>query len=262
MSTSSEDGSPGGAGHDTGAPRPNHRSGKLSELVISEIQDYIAKNDLKPGDKLPPERVFIEQLGVSRSSVREGLRALSALGIVQVRHGDGMYVGAVTEPSAGGRGQIFDPTEENALRNLVETRYGIEFAAVTAATQRATEEDFDALAALLDEQERALREGQPWEPLAFELAVAEMSGNTWLSEVELALKDAWLALSSGLREIVGRHEEWLAEHRAILASMRARNVHQAQRLVLVHLSLDRFEEDVQAARSRGGRRTTSRQAKR
>jgi GntR family transcriptional repressor for pyruvate dehydrogenase complex len=222
----------------------NNRTGKLPEFVVAAIQDFITTNSLKPGDRLPPERVFIEQLGVSRSSVREGLRSLTALGIVDVRHGDGMYVGNGTDAAKASRTRGFDATEEHALRNLVETRLGIEFAAVTAATQRASEEDFDALAKMLDSQERALERDQPWEPLAFELAIAEMSGNSWLNEVELMLRDAWLTLSSGLRETVGRHAEWLAEHRAILASMRARNVLQAQRLLMAHLSLERFEEDL------------------
>jgi Transcriptional regulators len=103
------------------------------------------------------------------------------------------------------------------------------------------------------QQERDLGKHLPWEPLAFELAVAEMSGNSWLSEVELMLRDAWVALSAGLRETVGRHGEWLAEHRAILASMRSRNVAQAQRLVVAHLSLERFEDDLQSRGSRSAR---------
>jgi GntR family transcriptional repressor for pyruvate dehydrogenase complex len=243
-SSSERSGQAGGAG----APSP--RPGKVSEFVVSAIRDYIATHDLKPGAKLPPERFFIDELGVSRSSVREGLRALTALDIVDVRHGDGMYVGQGTDPAKSTRGRGFDATEENALRNLVETRLGIEYAAVRAATRRATDEDFDALARLLDEQEGALKRNQRWEPLAFELAVAEMSGNSWLSEVELMLRDAWLTLSVGLRETVGRHREWLAEHRAILASMRERNVGQAQRLLVAHLSLERFEEDLKSGPAR------------
>jgi GntR family transcriptional repressor for pyruvate dehydrogenase complex len=236
-----------------GTSAPTQRPGKVSEFVVSAIRDYIATNDLKRGAKLPPERFFIDQLGVSRSSVREGLRALSTLDIVDVRHGDGMYVGKGTEPATSTRGSGFDATEENALRNLVETRLGIEFAAVRATTQRATDEDFDALSRLLDEHESALKRNQSWEPLAFELAVTEMSGNTWLSEVELMLRDAWLTLSIGLRETVGRHSEWLAEHRAILASMRARNVLQAERLLVAHLSLERFEEDLESGPARDKR---------
>ena len=114
-----------------------------------------------------------------------------------------------------------------------------------------TDEDFAGLQQMLDEQQRQLARNPSatWEPLAFELAVVEISGNSWLHEVELMLRDAWLALSSGLRASVGRHGEWLAEHHAIVASMRSRNAAQAQRLVTAHLSLERFEDDLTSLRA-------------
>jgi GntR family transcriptional repressor for pyruvate dehydrogenase complex len=226
-------------------------TGRVAERVVDEICGYIESNGLTVGDKLPPERVFMELFGVGRSSLREALRVLSTVGIVDVRHGDGMYVSSSTPTPQANPKAIFDATEQNALRNLVETRLGIEIAAVTAATLRATDDDFVALQRLLDDQEERLAEDPAftWEPLGFELAVVEISGNSWLYEVELLLRDSWLALSSGLRATVGRHEEWLAEHRAILASMRSRNVTQAQRLVMAHLSLERFEEDLESLRT-------------
>lgn len=223
-------------------------TGRVAERVIDEVCAYIESNGLTNGDKLPPERVFMELLGVGRSSLREALRVLSTVGIIDVRHGDGMYVSSTTPAPQENPKAIFDATEQHALRNLVETRLGIELAAVTAATLRATDEDFVSLQRMLDDQESQLAEDPAfqWEPLGFELAVVEISGNSWLYEVELMLRDSWLALSSGLRAGVGRHEEWLTEHRAIVASMRSRNVTQAQRLVMAHLSLERFEEDLQS----------------
>jgi len=154
--------------------------------------------------------------------------------------------GSTATPTA-----IFDATEQNALRNLVETRFGVELAAVTAATQRASDEDLLGLQRFLDEQERqlAVDPNFTWEPLGFELLVVELSSNGWLYEIELMLRDAWLSLSTGLRTSVGRHTEWLAEHRAIVASMRSRNVTQAQRLVMAHLSLERFEDDLASVKS-------------
>lgn len=219
---------------------------RVPERVVQEIRNFIESNDLQPGYRLPPERVLMDQLGVSRSSLREALRILSTLGVIEVRHGDGIYVArppAVWSPSPAA---LFDATEENALRNLVELRLGIEFAAATAATQRATDEDIARLEQLLDEQEANLRAdpSYTWEPLAFELAVVEITGNTWLYDVETMLRDAWLSLSGGLRASVGRHWEWLSEHRAILASIRSRNVTQVQRLIIAHVSLERFEEDL------------------
>jgi GntR family transcriptional repressor for pyruvate dehydrogenase complex len=228
---------------------------KRVEYVVEALQRHISDNQLKPGDRLPPERVFLEQLGVSRSSLREAVRVLSTLGAVDVRHGDGMFVGAGPDPTVAA--PMFDPTEVHALRNLVETRLGIELAAVTAAVDRASDEDLERLQHMVEEDERRLADDPDyaWEPLGFELALIEMSGNTWLYELELMLRDAWLQLSGGLRANVGRYGEWLNEHRAILASIRSRNVAQAQRLVMAHLSLERFEEDL---RSPGKHRTKGR----
>jgi GntR family transcriptional repressor for pyruvate dehydrogenase complex len=231
-------------------------TGRVAERVVTEICAFIEANGLTNGDRLPPERVFMERFGVGRSSLREALRVLSALGVIDVRHGDGMYVSSTPAPRANPKA-IFDATEQNALRNLVETRLGIELAAVTAATVRGTDDDFAGLQQMLDDQQASMAEDPDfaWEPLGFELAVVEITGNSWLHEVELLLRDSWLALSSGLRASVGRHEEWLAEHRAILASMRSRNVTQVQRLVMAHLSLERFEDDLEALHTGTKRRS-------
>jgi len=234
---------------------------RVADRVVRELRGYIEQNGLEPGQKLPPERVFLEQLGVSRSSLREAVRVLATLGIVDVRHGDGMYVGPGADGGDGADGAaLFDASEANALRNLVETRLGIELAAVTAATMRASDEDLDRLGALIDDHARRLEHDPDfaWQPLSFELALIEATGNTWLYDVEVMLRDAWQSLSGGLRASVSRHSEWLAEHRAILASIRSRNVTQAQRLVTAHVSLERFEEDLRAAQSgRGTRAGTS-----
>lgn len=220
--------------------------GSLAERAAKEIRRYIEANQLGAGHRLPPERVFIEQLGVSRSSVREALRVLSTTGLIEVRHGDGMYVAQGPGEWDSSPTSWFDATEEHALRNLIETRLGVELALVTAAVDRATDEDLDRLEQLIDSHEAALREdaGFAWEPLTFELALAEITGNSWLYEIECRLRDAWRSLSGGLRSSVGRHGEWNSEHRAILASLRSRNAAQAQRLVMSHVNLERFEEDL------------------
>ena len=244
------------------AQRTNGRAQGVTERVVDELKRYIETNALKPGDKLPPERVFIEQLNVSRSSLREALRILSTIGMVDVRHGDGMYVASGNDISVNASA-IFDATEQYALRNLIETRMGIELAAVSVATERASDEDLLGLEQFLDDQERELADNPNfvWEPLGFEMAIVELTANSWLYEVESMLRDAWVGLSSGLRTSVGRHHEWQSEHRAIVASMRSRNVTQARRLVIAHLSLERFEEDLEK-RSDHHKKSAARGAKR
>jgi len=244
--------------------RPMER-GRVAERVAAEIRQYIEANGLEPGYKLPPERIFIERMGVSRSSLREALRVLSTVGLIEVRHGDGMYVAAPPEDWTASSAAIFDASEEHALRNLVETRMGIELAAAVAACERASGEDLETLQQFVDEQARRLKDdpAHHWEPLGFELALIEATGNTWLYDVEMMLRDAWLSLSGGLRSSVARYGEWVSEHQAILASIRSRNAAQAQRLVMAHVSLERFEEDLRAKkgavpRSRNDRTKTRR----
>lgn len=218
--------------------------GPLVERVVAEIRNYIEINGLEPGHKLPPERVFMERMGVGRSSLREALRVLSTVGLIQVRRGHGMYVAA--RPDDVSSTAIFDHTEVDALRNLVETRLGIEMAAATAVISRATDEDLSALERLLDAQAEALENdpGYAWPPLEFELALIELTGNSWLQRVELMLAEAWISMSKGLPAKASHHSEWLNEHRAILASIRTRNVAQVQRLIAAHLSFERFDDDL------------------
>lgn len=230
---------------------------RLADRVVVEIREYIQANDLRPGDRLAPERVLMQELGVGRSSLREALRALSALGLIEVRQGDGMYVRAPVDGPQPVE-SLFDVREQHALRNLVETRLGIEFAAVTAAATRSSAEDLARLQAVLDQQAIDLAaEDYDWEPLAFELAVVEMTGNSWLYDIEVQLAQAWRSLSRDLRATIGRHHEWHAEHNAILASIRNGNVTQAQRLVMAHLSLDRVAEDLAMPKKPARRRRSA-----
>ena len=83
--TRAPDGSP-----DFGRPRPDDRV--TTEHVVSHVRALIERGALKPGDRLPPERELALQIGVSRPSVRAGLQALSAMGVVTARHGAGTFI--------------------------------------------------------------------------------------------------------------------------------------------------------------------------
>lgn len=102
-----------------------------ASLATAEaIKGYIAERGLKPGDVMPTESELCEALGVSRSSVREAIRDLVTLDIVEVRHGHGTYVGAMSlAPLVNGMMFRFtlEPTRAlRALRDVVETRLAIE----------------------------------------------------------------------------------------------------------------------------------------
>lgn len=222
----------------------------VTDRVVHEIYAYIKNNKLGPDEKLPPERYFIDLLKVSRSSLREAMRVLATLGLVEVRRGDGTYVTTPTVFWKLSAQIIFDATEENALRNLLETRFGIETAMIEAVIARASESDFNRIEKLLDDHDHALSNNKEfaWKPLEFELALMEIAENSWLYEIERMLATIWQSLSIKLKSDVGRYIEWHQEHRAILAALRGRNNNEAQRLLRIHLNFSRFEHDLHKLR--------------
>lgn len=103
-----------------------------SAETAAQIKEYILVNGLHPGDLLPTETELCELLGVSRSSVREAVRTLSTLGIVEVRHGHGTFVGemslAALVETLVFRGVLQPGDDLRALREIVEIRQALDLA--------------------------------------------------------------------------------------------------------------------------------------
>ncbi len=119
------------------------------------IKEYLLENRLHPGDPLPTESVLCEQLGVSRSSVREAVRTLSALDIVDVRHGTGTFVGKLSlEPLVNGlafRGMLSPGEDYQALREVVEIRTALDLGVAEALVEAMTGTDNAELHELVDQ---------------------------------------------------------------------------------------------------------------
>jgi GntR family transcriptional repressor for pyruvate dehydrogenase complex len=218
----------------------------LPQVIAARIRQYIADQQLRPGDRLPPERALMEQLRVGRSSVREAMKILATLGLVEIRRGDGAYVAAPDRLWNLGAPSFILATEKNVLRDIVEVRRSIEPMAASLAAERATDEDIADLDAMLRAHQEHLAE-QPtwhWEPLEFELAVAESTGNALLVQGQQSLRDLWIGLSSEFRRSVDHATEWLHEHWVILDAIKGHSPHRARDAVLLHLDLERFERDL------------------
>lgn len=115
-----------------GFSEAEHRPASTTQQAVEGIKTFIRDNALKPGDTLPTESKLCEELGFSRSSVREAIRILTTLDIVEVRHGTGTFV-SCTSLKALVQGLIFRATldaDDNleTLRNVVEIRQAIDLA--------------------------------------------------------------------------------------------------------------------------------------
>lgn len=123
--------------------------------AADEIKKLILTRNLKPGDLLPTETELCETLDVSRSSVREAIRTLSTLDIVEVRHGHGTYVGGMSlAPMVEAlvfRGVLSPDGSLEALREVVEVRLALDLALAEGIINGAVEEDSSELSLLVDE---------------------------------------------------------------------------------------------------------------
>ncbi|RFA08101.1 GntR family transcriptional regulator [Subtercola boreus] len=167
---------------------PGHRR----NTVTDQIKNYILKNDLRPGDLMPTETEICATLGVSRSSVREAIRTLQALDIVEVRHGYGTYVGNLSlAPLVEGlvfRGVLSPENNFAALREVVEVREALDLAmapAIVAALNGSADSVLKELVAVMVTKSTA-GESFPDEDLAFHSRLLSYLDNALVGQLVAA----------------------------------------------------------------------------
>ncbi|MBI5929727.1 MAG: FadR family transcriptional regulator [Chloroflexi bacterium] len=131
----------------------------LYKVLQQEIKDYIVRNALKPGDQLPSEIELAHQLGVSRNSVREAVKALEMLDIVEGRSGAGLFVGSFSFNAlldSFGYGIMFNLTE---LSDILEVRFHVEYGMIPRAIEAVTPEQISDLRVIVDQMHSAAQVG-------------------------------------------------------------------------------------------------------
>ena len=208
-----------------------------AQAVARQLLEMVRAGTFKPGDQLPPEKELMERLSVGRSTVREALQILSTLNLIRSAPGQGTFL---REPSAENllRADMIGFLITNSLAlELLEARQMIEPPLIRLACLRGTEADFAKIQQLLDEHERAYRSGQPVNAHAakFHVMIAEAAHNvvgvTFMSSIlELLLSRGRRV--DGTSDFLARE---IAEHRALLRLMRARDTDRAADAVLRHI---------------------------
>jgi GntR family transcriptional regulator, transcriptional repressor for pyruvate dehydrogenase complex len=129
---------------------------RLYEQVVSQIQEWIAENGLAVGDRLPPERELASRLGVSRATISQALVAMEVVGMVSVRHGDGVVL---IEPA--GSTKVVSALRRHAqqLPEIIEAREALETKLAALAAERRTESDLAAIDEALEVMERDIAAG-------------------------------------------------------------------------------------------------------
>ncbi|KAA9149895.1 FadR family transcriptional regulator [Amycolatopsis acidicola] len=211
----------------------------VTDDAIEAIKQMILTGELRPGDRLPREPELAERLGLSRNSLREAVRALSLIHVLDVRQGDGTYVTSL-EPGLlmDALGFVVDFHRDDTVLQFFEARRVLEPAVTAMAAMYMSEYDIQNLAYLLD--------SLPEEPTVDELVandvefhrrIAAGSGNPVLCSLvenvsgRTTRARMWRAITQD--NVVDRT---LSEHRAILQALAAREVELARSWATVHIA--------------------------
>lgn len=135
---------------------------RMSSAIVDQIRSLIRDNRLRPGDRLPSERVLCEHLGVSRVTVREALRVLEAAGLVEIRvgaHGGAFVTSPSSDRLAAGLADLLHVAPVTAVE-VTEARQVFELGIISQVVERATQEDIDELRAMTRDHIRAVGRGE------------------------------------------------------------------------------------------------------
>lgn len=211
--------------------------------VVDHVRREIEAGRLGPGDRLPPERELAREMGVSRPSLRSGLRTLQAMGIITSRRGAGTFI--VEGPPQLGKAplEFLAALHGFTLDQMYEARRLLEVGAAGLAAQRATGEQLAGMAdeltgmfACLDEPQAFLRHD-----LGFHRAVAAGSGNPIVAAIIGTLTE--IIWETGRINMAGFSLRESAEtHRRIYEAIRARHPDRARREMSEHLDHARWEQ--------------------
>jgi DNA-binding FadR family transcriptional regulator len=223
----------------TRQPRSSARLPKASDVLARDIRQRILQERLQPGSRLPSEADLIDQFGVSRTTVREGLRILEVEGLIKVKRGPkgGVVVARPSEERVMNALGVLLQFNQVPLTKLLEAREVLEPPCAALAAERATTQHLEMLAAATDAMEAAAPGSSAYHAanLRFHVGLAEAAGNEVL-KVFLSSMRELLEMSTSEMQFEERQLKYgVRAHRRIIDAIRARDPENARLQTLRHV---------------------------
>ncbi len=213
------------------------RKTKVYEQVAKQIERLIAEGLLKPGDKLPPERELAETFQVSRGSVRDAIRSLELVGLVEPRQGEGTVVREFSADLLVNPLATVLARKRELVGELLDVRKMIEPPLVARAAMRASAEEIAYLEDILRRQKEKMERGELTieEDSEFHYAVATAAQNSVVLRVLDVLMDLLRETRERSLQVNGRLRKSFAGHRRILRAIKRRDASAAEAAMHRHI---------------------------
>lgn len=208
---------------------------KLTETVAEQLREAVSA--MEPGERVPSERELTRDLGVGRSTVREALNGLAQMGLVEIRHGQGVFV-VEREDGEDGAEALRRALMKGVTREFLEARLVVEVQVARLAAERRTDADLQRIEETIEALEGA-RDASTEEALGpatqFNQAVADAAHNEVLAGVEESFVSLMLERAPGLYETIGFRDWDVAEHKLIFEAIRQSDPDLAERRMRDHI---------------------------
>ena len=204
--------------------------------VHRRLQGYIVENHLQPGDRLPSEAWLATQMGVGRPLIREALRGLEAVGLIETRKGVGRFVRAFELESYLGYFTADFLIRSFSVKDLAETRCLLEIAAVSGAVEQLTDEDCDRIRDCFDEMRSSFDKGEPatGADIGMHRIIMSRADNTIISAFLDAVYSLTVAGASDAQPTRERSKQDLIEHEVIVEAAIRRDGPAAREALIAH----------------------------
>jgi GntR family transcriptional repressor for pyruvate dehydrogenase complex len=216
------------------------RTEDLTGNIVRQLKASILRGVIKPGEKLPPERELAALLQISRGSLRQALKALQVMGVLEVIHGSGAYLANAAGSILRDPTDLLIPLKGHSFAEMYEARRAMEAESAACAALRSTEEDIQKMRSEIDAMQKVLMNTRKFveRDKAFHRHIAMATGNSvfvWFIE----LLQKVLAKGQLTHARNERHHLINEEHVRIVNAIQARDPQLARTEMLAHLTLSK-----------------------
>jgi len=210
---------------------------EAAKQAVDRLRDLILQGEFSAGERLPPERVLARELGVSRSTLREAIRALVVMNVLVSRHGDGTYVSSLEPDLLAEPFELMVSLSDESLFHLFEVRRVLETACAGLAAERISDEELIQFDRILEHSEAARDDSEELLDRDVELhtAIVRATRNPLLIRIMSGVGALALAGRRRTISLPGVADRSLADHARIVSALRRRSPETARAAMEAHL---------------------------